>query len=86
MTLNPAQLGLDETLSAAAASGGSSYIDTRGWFCDQDVCPVVVGNTIVYFDNGGHITTTYATALSQVFRHAFMNAIRGSATTIRSSR
>jgi peptidoglycan/LPS O-acetylase OafA/YrhL len=40
-------------------------IDPLPWFCTETVCPVVVGNTLVYKD-GSHMTTAYAEALAPV--------------------
>lgn len=47
---------------------------TSGWLCAQNICPMVVGHTIVYFDPG-HIAIDYANELSAVFRDAFRTAI-----------
>ncbi len=35
-----------------------SMVDTRGYFCDEESCPPVIGNVSVYLD-GGHVTSTY---------------------------
>jgi peptidoglycan/LPS O-acetylase OafA/YrhL len=52
------------------------FIDTTGWFCDQQSqCPMVVGHTIVYTDTG-HITKTYAEDLTEPLRAAFKRALR----------
>ena len=68
------QLAIAGDVATGAAAAGGKYIDTSGWFCYQDVCPQVVGNTIVYTD-GSHITIAYATELSAVFRAALRKAI-----------
>ena len=47
----------------------------RGWFCYQDVCPMVIGHTIAYW-NPTHISTAYALKLAGPFRAAFRAAIR----------
>ncbi|MDQ1584693.1 MAG: hypothetical protein QOH80_58 [Actinomycetota bacterium] len=49
----------------AVAATGSRYVDLSPWFCDRDVCPMVIGNIIVYRDDN-HITTTYARHLTPV--------------------
>jgi hypothetical protein len=59
----------------AGAAGTYRFLDTTGWFCAGLVCPMVVGNVVVYAD-GNHITTDYATALSHVFDSALTAALR----------
>jgi len=51
--------------SAATESGGGHYADLTNLFCTADRCPVIVGNTLVYFD-WSHITLEYARALAPV--------------------
>lgn len=41
-------------------------VDTSGWFCDEEDCPVVIGNTFVYRDMH-HISTDYAMSLRPMF-------------------
>ena len=36
--------------SAATKAGGGQYADLTELFCTADRCPVIVGNTLVYFD------------------------------------
>jgi peptidoglycan/LPS O-acetylase OafA/YrhL len=70
------QLGTSAAIAAAAAKDGVGYIDTLGWFCARpsrsadQLCPLVVGNTITAVDRG-HISQTYALALANSFRVAF---------------
>jgi hypothetical protein len=66
---------LDEDLATLSKLHGLGFIDTSGWFCYDDHCPMVVGNTIVYIDTG-HITEQYAQALAGPFRAAFDAAVR----------
>jgi peptidoglycan/LPS O-acetylase OafA/YrhL len=70
-----ADLATGQTISSAATAAGAAYIDTRGWFCFNNVCPMVIDRTIAPRDNAGHITVTYAAELGQVFRLAFRKAI-----------
>ncbi|MEO8851492.1 MAG: acyltransferase family protein [Allobranchiibius sp.] len=49
----------------AAAATGATYVDMVPWFCQNGVCPVVVGNLIVYRDTD-HVTETYAEVLKPV--------------------
>jgi peptidoglycan/LPS O-acetylase OafA/YrhL len=51
--------------SAATQAGGGQYADLTGLFCTANVCPVIVGNTLVYLDNS-HLTSEYARLLAPV--------------------
>jgi peptidoglycan/LPS O-acetylase OafA/YrhL len=62
------------SLGSLAAKHGYSFVDTNGWFCYQDECPMVVGKTIVYVDVG-HLTSEYVQSLAVPFRSAFRRAI-----------
>jgi peptidoglycan/LPS O-acetylase OafA/YrhL len=59
-----------------AKTRGFDVLKTRGWFCYQFQCPMVVGHTIVYRDTG-HITQAYAVELAAPFRGAFRRCIFG---------
>ncbi|MEV1023217.1 acyltransferase family protein [Streptomyces sp. NPDC050264] len=50
---------------AAAASSGATVIDPVRWLCAPGVCPVLVGDTLVYRDDG-HMAEAYARALAPV--------------------
>ncbi|OIJ99167.1 acyltransferase [Streptomyces colonosanans] len=41
---------------------GADIIDTTPAFCTADVCPAVIGDQVVYFDNS-HITSSYSKTL-----------------------
>jgi len=49
--------------SAATRAGGGQYADLTELFCTTDRCPVIVGNTLVYFDRI-HVTIEHARALA----------------------
>ena len=51
--------------AAATAAGGGHYVDLTDLFCAGDRCPVIVGNTLVYFDTA-HLTAEYAGQLAPV--------------------
>jgi peptidoglycan/LPS O-acetylase OafA/YrhL len=51
--------------TAAAKAGGGQYVDVTKLFCTADRCPVIVGNTMVYFDFN-HLTVEYARVLAPV--------------------
>ena len=50
---------------AATEAGGGHYADLTDLFCTSDLCPVIVGNTLVYLDKY-HITFEYARLLAPV--------------------
>ena len=51
--------------SAATRAAGGQYVDLTELFCTHDRCPVIVGNTLVYFD-WSHITLEYSRQLAPV--------------------
>jgi peptidoglycan/LPS O-acetylase OafA/YrhL len=51
--------------TAATTAGGGQYADVTGLFCTADRCPVIVGNTLVYFDYN-HLTLEYSRLLAPV--------------------
>jgi hypothetical protein len=51
--------------SAATKAGGGRYADLTELFCTADRCPVIVGNTLVYFD-WEHLTLEYSRLLAPV--------------------
>jgi hypothetical protein len=62
------------SLAKLARVGGFEFLGTRGWFCYQSECPMVIGRRIAYRDTG-HITKTYALALRAAFRSSFRRCI-----------
>jgi len=74
-TTQPASVfAFNDALAKRAKTYKFGFLKTRGWFCYQYQCPMVVARTIVYRDTG-HITKTYALKLSAVFRTAFRHCI-----------
>ena len=51
--------------SAATKAGGGQYADVTELFCTADRCSVIVGNTLVYFDQN-HLTVEYTRLLAPV--------------------
>jgi hypothetical protein len=49
--------------TAAVKAGGGQYADLTELFCTAGRCPVIVGNTLVYFD-WNHLTLEYSRALA----------------------
>ena len=74
-TTKPANVfAFNNNLAKAAKVNKFGFLKTRGWFCYQNQCPMVVARTIVYRDTG-HITKTYALKLTAPFRSAFRHCI-----------
>jgi hypothetical protein len=51
--------------SAVTKAGGGQYADITELFCTAERCPVIVGNTLVYFDKD-HLTVEYSRLLAPV--------------------
>jgi SGNH domain (fused to AT3 domains) len=49
--------------SAATKAGGGQYSDLTELFCTANRCPVIVGNTLMYFDFS-HVTVEYSRLLA----------------------
>ncbi len=58
--VNPSGIAAE---SAAVRAGGGQYADITDLFCTTDRCPVIVGNTLVYFD-WNHLTLEYSRVLA----------------------
>lgn len=63
--------------SAATLAGGGQYADLTDLFCTADRCPVIVGNTPVYFDQR-HLTIEYCRLLAPVVGALADRALAGS--------
>nr|WP_234788802.1 acyltransferase family protein [Mycolicibacterium iranicum] len=51
--------------AAATESAGGHYVDVTDLFCTDRRCPVIIGNTLVYFDSY-HLTIEYSELLAPV--------------------
>ncbi|MDA2890731.1 acyltransferase family protein [Mycolicibacterium sp. BiH015] len=51
--------------TAATEAAGGHYVDVTDLFCTDRRCPVIVGNTLVYFDSY-HLTIEYSELLAPV--------------------
>ncbi|MGE2692137.1 acyltransferase family protein [Mycolicibacterium pulveris] len=51
--------------AAAVKAGDGQYVDLTDLFCTPERCPVIIGNTLVYFDRN-HMTLEYARGLTPV--------------------
>ena len=67
-------LAFNNNLAKVARANRFGFLKTRGWFCYQNQCPMVVARTIVYRDTN-HISKTYALKLTEPFRAAFRHCI-----------
>ncbi|WP_166879943.1 acyltransferase family protein [Salinibacterium sp. ZJ450] len=45
-----------------ADESGASFLDFSDWFCDDSLCPAVIGSTLVYSDEH-HLTATWSKTL-----------------------
>jgi peptidoglycan/LPS O-acetylase OafA/YrhL len=54
----------DPLVAAAATVPGAKVIDLTQYYCTADRCPSVIGDVIVYRDNGSHVTATYFSTLA----------------------
>jgi hypothetical protein len=75
-TLTADQVSVYRDVERVAQDRGVGFVDTMGWFCFEDQCPMVVGRTIAHRDTD-HITKSYALELRELFRDAFGGALSG---------
>ena len=62
--------------AAATQAGGGHYADLTALFCTADRCPVIIGNTLVYWDDN-HETSEYSRLLSPVIGALADRALAG---------
>jgi peptidoglycan/LPS O-acetylase OafA/YrhL len=67
----------DAMLRAATLVPGVEVVDLRSHFCDDTVCPAVIGNVITYRDTVGHLTGTYSRTLGPYLAAAVSTAAAG---------
>ena len=48
---------------AAADATGARYLDLTPYLCNDQTCPMIIGNTLVYRD-GHHLTATFSAKLA----------------------
>ena len=63
----------DDLLETAGSAlpAGVSLVDTSSYFCTEDLCPPLVGNTWVYRDDG-HVTGTYMRTVRPLVEAEFL--------------
>jgi hypothetical protein len=62
-----------EINAKAATDGGATYVDFTDYLCSS-VCPVVVGDTLLYRDRN-HLTATAAAHFEPLFAQAIASAL-----------
>ena len=62
IAINAQWLALEKTISTIEKTG---FIDPEWWVCPSSPCPVLFNNFLIYQD-GGHLTATFATSLASV--------------------
>jgi hypothetical protein len=65
-----------EIEAAAVTAAGGHFADLTGLFCTDNRCPVVVGNTMVFYD-AGHLTREYSQLLAPVMGALTDRALSG---------
>jgi peptidoglycan/LPS O-acetylase OafA/YrhL len=60
---------LKSSESASITARGGTFIDTKSWFCYQDVCPSFAGNRAIFADSG-HLTGAFSSELAPVVAEA----------------
>jgi peptidoglycan/LPS O-acetylase OafA/YrhL len=78
--LDPDRLAAYQQVQTTTVNAGGGFIDSKGWLCALNRCPVVIGRTVAYLDNS-HLTETYARQLGSPFRAAFRQASRAAASS-----
>lgn len=54
---------------AAAEASGAQLIEVNDFLCTENVCPLIIGNTLVYRDTN-HLTATFSRSMASVFEAA----------------
>ena len=66
---------VNASLAERTASHGASQADLTPLLCDDERCPVIVGNILVYRD-ANHVTTAFATSRALDFADVIRAALR----------
>ena len=61
------------TDEVAQSLPGTTFLDFSDYFCNDTICPAVIGNVIVYKDDN-HVTATYMKSLTPIFEKEFQAA------------
>lgn len=66
---NPVTQARNAEWKAAAEKHGARWVNVEDWLCAKGVCPLVVGNVVVYTDHH-HLTRTFAARLRPLLAQA----------------
>ncbi|MCS5716610.1 acyltransferase [Herbiconiux sp. CPCC 205763] len=69
-------LGARDPLMEAAATSGTQVIDLSDLYCPGGICEPVIGNVVVYADEG-HLTVTFARTLQSALQSRLQAALTG---------
>jgi hypothetical protein len=61
------------------------YIDLSRYFCEDEACPPVAGNVLIYSDKH-HISATYARTLTAPLEQALFSALALSSTITKAAK
>ena len=79
-----AEKGIDvasqDAMAASAAQAGAAFTATAPWLCTDAVCPVVVGNLLMYRD-ASHLTTAASRWLAPTLEPVIVDALGPASTT-----
>lgn len=65
----------DNQIEAAKAVPGVKVVDMTSFYCDGDFCPAVIGDTVVYRDSLGHLTSTWSLTMTPYLTVAIKTAM-----------
>jgi hypothetical protein len=68
--------GVRDAVNQAAARAGAVLVDPTPWLCTRRVCPPIIGDTVVYFDES-HLSSTYSMSLTPELSAALANVMAG---------
>jgi peptidoglycan/LPS O-acetylase OafA/YrhL len=66
---------LPDPMVLAAAIAKVPVVDLVSYFCDDRICPAVIGNVLVYRDAAGHVTASYMRTLAPYLVKAIKDAL-----------
>ena len=55
---------------------GVEYVDYSDFFCNEDSCPAVIGNVVVYIDSN-HMSATFSKSFGPIIRDDVMRILEG---------
>jgi hypothetical protein len=61
-------------VQTATKRGGGTFVDLTRYLCDDALCPVIIGNTLVYRDSQ-HLTASFSTLMADVLGASIVRSI-----------